>query len=972
MAQFDLAQVLSQTISPYADARKQAEAQLIQASKRPGHAMEVVRLVASADGTDPAVRQSAAVHFKNLIKKGWDESKDEVDRQGILISGDDRTTVKKHLVELMCTVPPQIQAQVSESISLIAGVDFPQKWEYLLPELVQKMQSPDLAVVNGCLMTVNAILKRFRYVQRSDALYADLIFALNHLQQPLLIMFAQTGKHVEASQNDPQRLIQLFESLRLMCRIFFSLNFQDLPEFFEDHIKEWMDEFAKYLQYTNPLLVDPDEETDPSPIDKLQAAIIQNLKIYADKDEEPFLPFLPDFTKLVWNLLIGLTPHPKHDRLTVGSINFLSSLVEKKMHNALFQEQSTLQQIVTSIVIPNLMVREADEEKFEDDPQEYILTEIEGSDSESRRKCSRDLLRAMCRQFEVPTSEICKQHIADMLAQSARDPSKWAAKDAAIHLMLGIAIRLESHQGVSELNDNVNMLEFFSTQVFSELQDTNHSNRPMVKATGLKFVCTFRKQFTREQLIGLLPLLIAHLGSPSIVVHTLAGYAIERIMMTSEVDATTQQKRYKISRVELQPLLESLFTGLFGIIDNAEWNENEHVMKCTMRALSRAGEDVVPITDIVFNKLAAALGRVCKNPRNPSYNHYLFESIAALVRNVCSKDPSQTAQLEALLFPPFQTVLQMDISEFTPYVFQVLAQLLEYRPKETGLGEAYTSLFEPLLTASLWERKGNVPGLVRLLTAYLKMAAADLVAGGHLVPFLGIFQKLLASKATEASACELLTAITIYVPMDQLSQYLPEVFRITLHKLMQGKSNKFPVLAIQYFALFSGLHGGQAIFGYLNQAALPLLVQIWSPKAKIAAHSLILAKTQAVGLTRLLCETPALLADDNVKKIWAQTFASLVGILSSNTFSANEIIGDEPEMEIAYDASYSQLSLATKKAHDPFPNIADPMAMFKESLEQLNTANPGVISPIIQLGVSSDPKIASGFQSICQRTGLRL
>ncbi|KAL3943514.1 MAG: hypothetical protein SGBAC_002409 [Bacillariaceae sp.] len=977
MAQFDLRQVLSQTLSPYADVRKQAEAQLSQASKLPGHAMEVVRLVASADAADAAMRQAAAVHFKNLIKKGWDEQKDEADRDGIMISADDRTTVKKHLVELMCTVPPQIQAQVSESISLIADVDFPKKWEYLLPELVQKMQSPDLAVVNGCLMTVNAILKRFRYVQRSDALYADLIFALNHIQQPLLIMFVQTGKHIEASQNDPQKLTQLFESLRLMCRIFFSLNFQDLPEFFEDHIKEWMDEFAKYLQYSNPVLVDADEETDSSPIDKLQAAIIENLKIYADKDEEPFIPFLPDFTKMVWNLLIGLTVYPKHDRLTVCSIKFLSSLVEKKMHNNLFHERSTLEQIVTSIVIPNLMVREADEEKFEDDPQEYILTEIEGSDSESRRKCSRDLLRAMCRQFELPTTEICKQHIADMLAQFSRDPSKWAAKDAAIHLMLGIAIRLESHQGVSELNDNVNMLEFFSTQVFSELENTDHSSRPMVKATALKFVCTFRKQFTREQLISLLPLLIAHLGSPSIVVHTLAGYAIERIMMTSEVDAATQQKRYKISRIELKPLLESLFTGIFGIIANAEWNENEHVMKCAMRAVSRAGEDVVPITGILFNQLAAALERVCKNPRNPSYNHYMFESIAALVRNVCSKDPSQTPQLEALLFPPFQTVLQMDISEFTPYVFQVLAQLLEYRPKEAGLGEAYTSLFQPLLTATLWDRKGNVPGLVRLLTAYLNMAAADLVARGQLVPFLGIFQKLIASKATEGSACELLTAITCYVPMDQLGPYLKTVFQLILTKLSQGKSNKFPILAVQYFALFSGLHGGQALFDYLNQVsagvALTLLVQIWSPKAKNAAHSLVLAKNQAIGLTRLLCETPALLADDNAKKIWAQAFASIVNILSSNTFSANEVDADEPEMiEISYDASYSQLSLATKKAHDPFPRVADPMAMFKESFEQLNVAHPGVISPIVQLGVSSDQKIAAEFQSICQRTGLRL
>ena len=44
------------------------------------------------------------------------------------------------------------------------------------------------------------------------------------------------------------------ESLRLICRIWFSLNWLDLPEYFEDHMKEWMDEFAKFLSYENPSL----------------------------------------------------------------------------------------------------------------------------------------------------------------------------------------------------------------------------------------------------------------------------------------------------------------------------------------------------------------------------------------------------------------------------------------------------------------------------------------------------------------------------------------------------------------------------------------------------------------------------------------------------------------------------------------------------------------------------------------------
>jgi exportin-2 (importin alpha re-exporter) len=104
----------------------------------------------------------------------------------------------------------------------------------------------------------------------------------------------------------------------------------------------------------------------------------------------------------------------------------------------------------------------------------------------------------------------------------------------------------------------------------------------------------------------------------------------------------------------------------------------------------------------------------------------------------------------------------MDIAEFTPYVFQVLAQLLEYRPAGSGLGEAYTQLFTPLLTPALWEKKGNIPALARLFQAYIVKAAPDLV--GKLQPILGVFQKLLASKATETSAFEILNSAIVHFP----------------------------------------------------------------------------------------------------------------------------------------------------------------------------------------------------------------
>ena len=55
------------------------------------------------------------------------------------------------------------------------------------------------------------------------------------------------------------------------------------------------------------------------------------------------------------------------------------------------------------------------------------------------------------------------------------------------------------------------------------------------------------------------------------------------------------------------------------------------------------------------------LMRVCKNPTQPVFNHYLFESVAALVKQGCAADPNTVPQLEQMLMPAFQYVLQEDV-----------------------------------------------------------------------------------------------------------------------------------------------------------------------------------------------------------------------------------------------------------------------------------------------------------------------
>ena len=240
-----------------------------------------------------------------------------------------------------------------------------------------------------------------------------------------------------------------------------------------------------------------------------------------------------------------------------------------------------------------------------------------------------------------------------------------------------------------------------------------------------------------------------------------SAYCIERFLSVKDRLPSTDPlaggtNQLRITKQHLMPYLQQLFAGLFQVLDNPDLPENDYVIKCIMRVLSTLGHEVSPVIELTLNKLVVSLERVCKNPSNPLFNHYLFECIACMVKAVClpsthiSSNPAVSAaacnQFEALLFPPFQAILGQDVIEFVPYVFQILAELLSARPVGSGLSTPYRVLFPPLLAPTLWERKGNVPALIDLLTAYVFVGMKDIIVSGCIEGVLGVFQKLLASK----------------------------------------------------------------------------------------------------------------------------------------------------------------------------------------------------------------------------------
>jgi exportin-2 (importin alpha re-exporter) len=62
-----------------------------------------------------------------------------------------------------------------------------------------------------------------------------------------------------------------------------------------------------------------------------------------------------------------------------------------------------------------------------------------------------------------------------------------------------------------------------------------------------------------------------------------------------------------------------------------------------MRVIITARQTLTPVYEGILSRIVNILGEISKNPSNPKFNQYCFESISALIRSVGKCISSQTS-----------------------------------------------------------------------------------------------------------------------------------------------------------------------------------------------------------------------------------------------------------------------------------------------------------------------------------------
>ncbi|SCU86398.1 LAMI_0D01904g1_1 [Lachancea mirantina] len=903
---------LSQSVQ--AGTAKAAEQNLKQLENQDGFALTLLHITASTN-QPIATRLAGALFFKNFIKRKW------VDENGAyLISRNDAEAVKSEIIPLMISLPNNLQIQIGEAISAIADSDFPQRWHTLLDDLIGKLSVDDMVTNKGVLTVAHSIFKRWRPLFRSDELFLEIKLVLEKFAEPFLALLKSVDEQISANSDNQAKLELLFDVLLVLVKLYYDLNCQDIPEFFEDHLQAGMGIMHKYLSYSNPLLEDAAEDTQPSILTKTKAAIQELVQLYTTRYEDVFGPMINEFIQTTWHLLTSLSSQPKYDVLISKCLSFMTAVSRIPAYFEAFNNATAMSSIIEQIVLPNVTLRESDEELFEDDPIEYIRRDLEGSDSDTRRRACTDFLKELKEKNESLVTNIVLSHIKIFFKMYESDPvTNWKYKDLCIYLFSALAINGKlTNAGVSSTNILLDVSDFFTKNIVPDL--TNPVPHLILRVDAIKYINVFRNQLNKEHLIQILPLMARFLQSDEFIVYTYASITLERILSMRESNASSNPV---FKKSDLADSSHILLTNLFQLIHKQDSSpeklaENEFLMKTVYRVLLTSEDVTTPYAHEMLQQLLNIVAIISKNPSNPRFSHYCFESIGVLLK----VNHDNLSPFLALMMPAFMAILSDDVQEFIPYAIQLIAYCIEQLPLNSALPESVMQMSQPILSPAVWEMKGNVPAVARLLKDIIRV---DSGVYPDLVPVLGVFQRLIASKTHDVYGFELLEYVMTFTPVEKLQPHLKQVAVLLLQRLQNSRTEKYVKKFVVFIAILAHNLGSDFVVQFIDGVQDGLFPQIW--------QAFVMSSLPTIG--NLLDRKIALVGILNIisgGSIFTSKYHDLVvpslDVLVKCTVSEsvvnlkNDFVDLENLEEIStFGSSFSKLVSISDRRFDPVPDV---------------------------------------------------
>ena len=916
----DLSQVFSCCLSSDPGTRFQGEQQLQGLQLNPEFPTTLLQYLASPAYND-SLRLFAAVTLKNLVHKQW------MPDEGLPLNQNTKGAVKSTVFNAMLSANNLVANQLREVIAIIASHEFPAEWPHLLDQIygalcLTYINNPHAVVAT--FKTCHKLFKKYRFSFRSDALWSEIKLVVDTIFDIYLENAKQMFQALQSAQNiqDARAHLGSFESL---LKVFLSLNGQDIPQQFEDSLKDWMALFNIMLNVPNPILPADDEE-----LFKVRGKVLKCLTLYAQKYDEDFEPYAEGFCKTVWELLARTSGNSQYDKFVSAALDFFRVVTFKPQIAQLLH--SNLPLMFSSLILPNMLISEQEEDTAETSPSEFLKMFLEDANEETRRAASVQLMKALVKQFPESVFQVISSHQSTVLAAYQSNPSEnWRQLDALILLLTGIYPTLYTpRNGVTALaTSNQHILEIYSTLIAPNMGTT----QPILLSSLLKFIYVYRNQFPRDMLMSLLNSVAGLLEHNDVLVASYAGATLERLLMIKE-----QERVLVMTKEMIVPSLKSLLQYVANAMSRHP--KNVYIMKAFFRVIWLAHDSFAPFALPACDVFIEYLKQVMSRPEDadPNFNHLIFECIALSAKNAHQNLPALAQKLEAYM----ALIIQKSHPELLPYAFQIQSLFIKL---SGSLSDTNHSIMTSILPLSNWESgsKYYAPALVIFLISVLETSPAAL--HGQENALCAIVLKLM-QLGLDGQAFSLLTAMIERLNIQSVLPHITNIYILIFTKLHNSRQQQVKLTArfhkgvITFVASFILAHGAQLLSESMNvvqQSIFNMLVKAEVNQNVRSVDTSIERKYVAVALTNLL------IANILPQDIWIETCISCVKLmetqlnLTSGTQYSNGLIDlpEENTIQMSRD-TFQKIYSVDFPPLDKVPSIGNEKELFLKTLTSLS------------------------------------
>ena len=615
-----------------------------------------------------------------------------------------RTNILNLLLQVEQTLTPILK----ETIIIIVeqGAGYFKIWPDLMEKLGVILKNKDYKSSIEIYDVISKVIKRYHIESKSYELFAEIKNTIKEICPTLTEDALKFSKWLiemkDWSYGEQSMLI-----LKRILKIFYSINYQDFPEFFEDHLSEWITILSNALAFecTVPQLYDA--------FIALKSKTMKCVNLYFLNYYDDIVNYVNGFYPLIWKLIPVIKQNDPYSTFTKQLLMFYRNSFQcGYLKNIPLNDVNT---IISQMILPNLKMTQVEYEDFEDNPINFLKVELEESDMDSNKYYSINLLKILIGIYPSLITQYLNETIQTYLNNYYTDKNKnWNDKIVAINLIFAVQIKNFAQRiGVTEMNPNSTIdVPSLIREVFTKEFESLPS--PLItQVYSMKFLTMFRLQIPIQFLSNMFGMLINILNTSNNVIQNACLLTLEKILFMK--DLNTRENLSKAA-VNNQTTFTDIITSLMKFINT---DNNIFAMRCFYRTLFLTDNSYYSsMAESIASTMKSIIKNIIINPQQDEYNYYFFETCSLVMNKLANVDMNRVIHFESQLRDELNSILVNTVTDLMGYAFQFFAHYVNISNSQN---EFYTNLLQKVLfDMNSWNL--NMKYMYKPFIAFLKVS----------------------------------------------------------------------------------------------------------------------------------------------------------------------------------------------------------------------------------------------------------